>query len=41
MLFAGYPDWIRATGAPGLVFTTLAGIGKALRFKISRDPEEG
>jgi hypothetical protein len=28
MLFAGYPDWIRATGAPGLVFATLARIGK-------------
>jgi mannose-6-phosphate isomerase-like protein (cupin superfamily) len=41
MLFAGYPDWIRAIGAPGLVFSTLARIGKALRFTISHDPEEG
>jgi hypothetical protein len=41
MLFAGYPDWIRAIGAPGLVFSTLARIGKALRFTISHDPREG
>jgi mannose-6-phosphate isomerase-like protein (cupin superfamily) len=41
MLFAGYPDWIRVTGAPGLVFATLARIGKVLRFTIPNDPQEG
>ena len=35
-LFAGHPDWIRAIGAPGLVFSTLARVGKALRFTISQ-----
>jgi len=34
MLFASYPDWIRATGAPGVVFTALARVGRALRFKL-------
>jgi hypothetical protein len=34
MLFTSYSDWIRATGAPGLVFATLARIGDALRFTI-------
>jgi quercetin dioxygenase-like cupin family protein len=34
MLFASYPDWIRAIGAPGLVFATLARLGNALRFKV-------
>lgn len=34
MLFAGYPDWIRATGAPGGVFKVLAGFGRILRFKV-------
>ncbi|HEX6388756.1 MAG TPA: cupin domain-containing protein [Solirubrobacteraceae bacterium] len=35
MLFARYPEWIRATGAPGLVFRALAGLGKALRFEVA------
>jgi mannose-6-phosphate isomerase-like protein (cupin superfamily) len=39
ILFAGYPDWIRAIGAPGLIFANLARIGKALRFTISHDPQ--
>jgi mannose-6-phosphate isomerase-like protein (cupin superfamily) len=39
MLFAGYPDWIRATGAPGRVFAILARMGRVLRFELPNDPE--
>jgi mannose-6-phosphate isomerase-like protein (cupin superfamily) len=40
MLFAGYPEWIRAIGAPGRVFASLARIGHALRFKLPDNPDE-
>lgn len=34
MLFTSYPEWIRAVGAPGVVFKALARVGKMLRFTI-------
>jgi mannose-6-phosphate isomerase-like protein (cupin superfamily) len=34
MLFGRYPDWIRTTKPPNGVFRALAGIGRALRFKV-------
>ncbi len=34
MLIAAYPDEIRIVKPPNGVFTTLAGLGKALRFRL-------
>jgi hypothetical protein len=34
MLFGKYPDWFRSTKPPNQVFKALAGIGRALRFRI-------